>query len=114
MINQLGRRTPTFSQFDGCHFPQLLNVHGVNDIRHTEIHTAEPLVPEPSGFEVEMAIETLQAHKSLGIDQIPAELIKAGVRTICSVVHKLINSLWNKQVLPEEWVVDHCTYLYEG
>jgi hypothetical protein len=24
---------------------QLLNVHGVNDVRQTEIHTAEPLVP---------------------------------------------------------------------
>jgi hypothetical protein len=38
------------------HFSQLLNVHGVNDVRQTEIHTAEPLVPEPSIFEFEMAI----------------------------------------------------------
>jgi len=29
------------------HFLQLLNIHGVNDVRQTEIHTAEPLVPEP-------------------------------------------------------------------
>jgi hypothetical protein len=56
-----------------------LNVHGVNDVRQTEIHTAEPLVPEPSDSEVEMAIEKLKRHKSPGIDQIPAELIKAGV-----------------------------------
>jgi hypothetical protein len=55
-----------------------LNVHGVNDVRQTEIHTAEPLVPEPSASESEMAIEKLKRHKSLGIDQIPAELIKAG------------------------------------
>jgi hypothetical protein len=34
------------------HFFQLLNVNGVNDVRQTEIHTAEPLVPEPSGSEV--------------------------------------------------------------
>jgi hypothetical protein len=40
------------------HFSQLLNVYGVNDVRKTEIHTAEPLVPEPSAFEFEMAIET--------------------------------------------------------
>ena len=26
------------------HFSQLLNVHGVNDVRQTDIHTAEPLV----------------------------------------------------------------------
>jgi hypothetical protein len=61
------------------HFSQLLNIHRVNDVRHTEVHTAEPLVPQPSAFEVEMAIENLTRHKSPGIDQIPAELIKAGV-----------------------------------
>jgi len=27
------------------HFSQLFNVHGVSDVRQTEIHTAEPLVP---------------------------------------------------------------------
>jgi hypothetical protein len=69
LYSQLGRRTLTFPQFDGCHFPQQLNVHGVNDVRHREIHTAEPLVPELSGFEVEMATEILQGHKSPGIDQ---------------------------------------------
>ena len=42
------------------HFSQLLNVHGVNDVRQTEIHTAEPLVPEPSAFEFELAIEKLK------------------------------------------------------
>jgi len=41
-------------------FSQLFSVHGVNDISQTEIHTAEPLVPEPSAFEVEMAIEKLK------------------------------------------------------
>jgi hypothetical protein len=44
------------------HFFQLLNVHGVNDVRQTEIHTAEPLVPESSASEVQMAIEKLQTH----------------------------------------------------
>jgi len=52
----------------------------LNGIRQTEIHTAEPLVPEPNAFELEMAIEKLKRHKSPGIDQIPAELIKAGGR----------------------------------
>ena len=50
-------------------FSQHLNVHGVNDVRQTEIHTAEPLVPEPSAFEVELAIEKIKSHKSLGFDQ---------------------------------------------
>jgi len=30
------------------YFSQLLNVHGAKDVRQEEIHTAEPLVPEPS------------------------------------------------------------------
>jgi len=51
-----------------------LSVHGVNAVRQTEIHTAEPLVPEPSAL-VELAIEKLKSHKSPGIDKIPAELI---------------------------------------
>jgi len=47
-----------------------LNVHGVSDIRQTEIHTAEPLVHEPSSFECEIAIEKLKRHKSPGTDEI--------------------------------------------
>ena len=40
-------------------FFQLMNVHGVNDIRPTEIHTTEPLVPEPSFSEIDLAIENI-------------------------------------------------------
>ena len=61
------------------YFSQIFNVHGVKDVRQAEIHTAEPLLPEPSAAEVELAIDKLKSHKSPGIDQIPAELIKAGV-----------------------------------
>ena len=32
------------------YFSQSLNVHGVNDIKHTVIHTAEALVPEQNTF----------------------------------------------------------------
>jgi hypothetical protein len=39
---------------------KLLNVDGVNDVWQTEIHTAEPLVPELSDSEVEMAVEKLK------------------------------------------------------
>ena len=35
--------------------------------------------------------------------QIPAEMIKAGGRTICCEIHKLIISIWNKKKLPEKW-----------
>jgi len=81
---------------------QLLNVREVNIVRKTEIHTAEPLVPEPSAFEVELAIEKLKSHKSPGINQIPEELIKAGGRKIRYEVHKVSTFIWNNDKLPEE------------
>jgi len=92
------------------HFSQLLNVLGVNDVGQTEIHTAEPLVPETSAFWFEMATGKIKRHESTGIDQMPAELIKAGGRAILSQIHKLINHIQNKEELPEEGV-DHFTYL---
>jgi hypothetical protein len=60
-----------------------LHAHGLNDVTQTEIHTAEVLVPEPSASDVEMDIKKLKRRKSPGIDQISAELIKAGCRSIC-------------------------------
>jgi hypothetical protein len=41
------------------YFCQLLNVRGAGGIRQTEMHTAEPFVPEPSASEVEVAIGKL-------------------------------------------------------
>ena len=50
-----------------------------------------------------MSIGKLKSHKSPGIDEIPAELIKAGRKTIRCEIHKHIISIWNKEELPEEW-----------
>jgi hypothetical protein len=85
------------------YFSQILNVHGVSDVRQAEINTAEPLVPDPSALEVELAIEKLKSHKSPDINQIPAELINVGGRPIRCAIHKLIISIWNKEELPEKW-----------
>jgi len=85
------------------YFSQLFNVHWVKDVGQAETHTAEPLVPEPSASEVELAINKLKSHKSQGNDQIPPELIKAWDRTICLEIHKLITSIWKKEKLPKEW-----------
>ena len=60
-------------------------------------------MPELSAFELEVAIEKLKRHKSSSIDQIPAELIKAGSRTVHSEIHNIINSVFNKEELSEEW-----------
>jgi len=45
---------------------KLVTVHEIgycDDGRQTEIYTAEPLVPEPSAYEVKLAIGNLHCHK---------------------------------------------------
>jgi hypothetical protein len=60
-------------------------------------------VPEPSLVELEIAIGKLKSYKSLGTDQIPAELIKAGGEILYSEIHKLIYSERNEVELPQQW-----------
>jgi hypothetical protein len=84
-------------------FNQMLNVHGLHNVRQEDIQKAEPLVPEPSLVEVEIATGKLESYKSPGTDQIPAELIKARGEMLCSEIHKFICSIWNKGELPQQW-----------
>jgi len=56
-------------------------------------------------FEIETAIEKLKRHKSPGTDQIPIGLIKEGGRKIRYDIHKIINSIWNKEELPDESII---------
>jgi hypothetical protein len=85
------------------YFCELLKVQGVGSVRQTEIHTAEPFVPEPSASGVEVAIGKLKRYKSPGVDQIPAELIQTGGETLRSEIHKLIKLISNKEELPQQW-----------
>jgi hypothetical protein len=50
-----------------------------------------------------MAIAKLKKYKSPGIEQILAEPIQAGSETLRSEIHELINSIWNKEELPDQW-----------
>jgi hypothetical protein len=61
------------------------------------MHTAEPLIPEATPFEIEIATEELKRYESLGFDLFPSELIQAGCNTLRSETHKLINYIWNKK-----------------
>jgi hypothetical protein len=54
------------------YFSQLLNVHKIRGVRQLEVHTAEPLVPNPSCLEVEIASAEFIKCKLTGSDQIPA------------------------------------------
>jgi hypothetical protein len=54
------------------------------------MHATEPLMPDPSHFEVEIAITKFRKYKSPSSDQIVAELIQGGGET-WSEIHKLIH-----------------------
>jgi hypothetical protein len=58
---------------------------------------------DPSPFEVEIAFAKLKRYKSPGSDLFPAELIQVGGEILCSKIHKLINSIWNKEKMPNQW-----------
>jgi hypothetical protein len=45
----------------------------------------------------------MRKYKSPSSDQILAELIQAGGKILLSEIHKLINSVWNKEELPDQW-----------
>jgi hypothetical protein len=78
-------------------------VHRVRDVRQIEIHTAEPLFPDPIPFEVEIAIAKLKRYKSPGSGPIPAEHIQAGGEILRSEIHKLVNFILYKEELPDQW-----------
>ena len=83
------------------HFSQFFIVNEVSSVRQAEIHTAEPILNEPSAFEVGIIILNLKRHKSQVTVPMPAELIKAGGTKIRSETRKFINSKWNKEEMPE-------------
>jgi hypothetical protein len=45
----------------------------------------------------------LKKYKSPGSEQIPAELIPARGDMLLSAIHKLVNSVWNKEEVPDQW-----------
>jgi hypothetical protein len=45
----------------------------------------------------------LKRYKSPGSGQIPAEQFQAGGAILCSKIHQLIKSIWNKEGLPDQW-----------
>jgi len=61
-----------------------------------------------------MSFKKLRRHKSSGIDQIPAEMINTGSRTLRSQIHELVNSIWNMEEFPEQWKESIIVPIYKG
>jgi uncharacterized protein YaaR (DUF327 family) len=91
----------------------LFNVHSVSDVRQIEVHTAQPLVPGPSPFEVETAIAKIKKLKSPGSHQFPAELIQTGSETLLPEIHNSINSLLLFGILKNCLISGRSALLYQ-
>jgi hypothetical protein len=61
---------------------------------------------------VEIRIGKLKRYKFPGTDHIPAKLIKARSEILCSEIHKLICSIWNKDELPQQWKLSITVPIY--
>jgi hypothetical protein len=84
-----------------CRFPQhfepllSVNVHWTDEIRQTEMCTAEPLVPLRLKW-------LLKSYNSPAVSYIPEELIQARNRAVCSEIHNIINYACYKEVLHQQ------------
>jgi len=87
------------------YFDKLLNVHERRNLKNVDT--------EPSEIEVEISIKKLKIFESPGIDNIPAELIKAGGRALVKKLHKLISAVRRKQKLPKEWNISVIVPIYK-
>jgi hypothetical protein len=92
-----------------------LNVHGVDDVRQTEMHTAEPLISEPSCCAFEIAIGKLKWYKSAGINQIREIWFKQDVIHLVLrftnplILFGIMNNCKTSLVIAEEY---HCYQLH--
>lgn len=53
--------------------------------------------------EIEKAIRCLKNNKAAGVDNIPAELLKADLETSVNEIHSLFLNIWQTNCIPEDW-----------
>ena len=68
-------------------------------------------MPEPNAFKVERAIEKLKRSRSPGVDQIPVELVKAGIEPLVLRSINLFILFGIRTNCLRSGRVDHCTNL---
>jgi hypothetical protein len=83
--------------------PLSYNLHNDSNVGQLEVHRAEQLVLGPSRFEFEIAFTKLKKYKSPNSDQLPEEFFKARGEISLSAIHQLINCVWNKENLLDQW-----------
>ena len=70
--------------------------------------------PNPLRSEVEYALKKLKSNKSPELDNIPAELIKAGGPSMINAVHKLCCKIWTSTDWPQDWKQQEMVMLHKA
>jgi hypothetical protein len=76
-------------------------------------HTAEPLVPKPSPFQVEIAITNLKRYKYPGTDKSPSK-IREGSEKLCSNIHDSLILLGIRKNSLSSGIVHYVTIYNKG
>ena len=89
------------------YFSELLNVSRVADpdldsiVPSSQSHFIN--CSPPTLEETRDMIEKLKNHKAAGIDEIPAEVLKWGGKSITAWLHEIILGVWESERAPAEW-----------
>ncbi|CAF1528302.1 unnamed protein product, partial [Adineta steineri] len=104
------------------YFCELLNVHSIIDpliiqqIPIPSIPTIEQVRQDipPSLSEVVGAIKQMKNRKAPGVDNISADVLKAGGVPMAKWVHEIVCDVWNEEVMIEEWTTSILIRLYKS
>ena len=70
-----------------------------------EVPEIEEIRTRPvSKGEVKNAKSSLKNGKAAGVDNIVAELLKAGIKTTTQKLHEVFQMIWENEVMPHEWL----------
>lgn len=86
------------------YFEELLNPQSLQEAENCKVfQTAEIEVTSPTFKEVEDIIDRMRNHKAPGEDGITNELLKHGGRSAKTEIHRLIDLIWKKEEMPNDW-----------
>ena len=60
-------------------------------------------LPSISLEEIEQAVKNMKNRKAPGIDNITAEVLKAGGKPMAEMLHKIFNAIWVQERTPKNW-----------
>jgi hypothetical protein len=88
------------------HFQEILNRPGEVHARleRRSVPELQVATGPPSKSEILRALKELKGGKAAGIDNIPAEILKADAALTVGALHPLFQDIWNTETLPKDWL----------